>query len=554
MRIKSLHIEGFRSVGDLTMTFDPKLTILVGENNTGKSTVGVALLKVFMQASIGNDLIVNEDYPYSNPGQMTIEATLDLSHQEVEKQLVAKLVPPEYPGQDSPLHKWLRQQGLEVKFTVIRPSSPSAIPSALRWGQLHIIGGQVSIGSAANPDAGGRSWLHVARPAAEGGLPDIDGAVRGQFSLDRTLGSEVAVFAMSRYKRIEEFRDGATQGLRSGGTETLTGADVASVLFNLRNHRTRPERLRYGAVISALKSFFPRYNEIVAVESTPGGGAPEVQFYENGHPNPLSGVQLSAGAQQVVTMVTTLVAREGLVIFLENPEANLHPHGKRFLQRLVRQAAGQNQIIVTTHDPHFVEPDALQGLRRFWWTKQGTQVCGPGNTIPSKQSGQMKTALRLLGNREVFFARAVLLVEDESQQLFLMGTAPTLEKDMDAHGVSIIPVGGENGFEHFHALLDALGIPHINLKDKPWGDDRRYPPHRYFSLGAELEDFLDSQGLAEKRKGVIQQVGTNKPRVAAELGARLKQDEIPSIFQHVLDAAIHLATGEPEAPNPSIKE
>ncbi len=39
MRLSSLRIERFRSCVDVTVKFQPSITLIVGENNTGKSNI-----------------------------------------------------------------------------------------------------------------------------------------------------------------------------------------------------------------------------------------------------------------------------------------------------------------------------------------------------------------------------------------------------------------------------------------------------------------------------------------------------------------------------------
>src|SRR4030042_5454205 len=94
MHIKSLYIEGFRSIKNLTLDLDSKLTTLVGENNTGKSAIGIALNKLFSLLATGNkDHILKEDYPYGKSGRMVLRATLVFSPSEIEEQLVDKIIP-----------------------------------------------------------------------------------------------------------------------------------------------------------------------------------------------------------------------------------------------------------------------------------------------------------------------------------------------------------------------------------------------------------------------------------------------------------------------------
>ncbi len=75
MHMKSVHIQGFRSIHDQTVTFEPCITTLVGENGTGKSAVGAALAKVFRQAlDFSNDAIHLEDYRRGRGRSLIIEA------------------------------------------------------------------------------------------------------------------------------------------------------------------------------------------------------------------------------------------------------------------------------------------------------------------------------------------------------------------------------------------------------------------------------------------------------------------------------------------------
>ena len=116
----------------------------------------------------------------------------------------------------------------------------------------------------------------------------------------------------------------------------------------------------------------------------------------------------------------------------------------------------------------------------------------------------MQTALREIGNREVVFARAALLVEEETTRTFLSEITKIHGPDLHANGISMLPVDGEGGFKPFHKLLDGLGIPHVNLRDPSWGHNPRYPLDRFFSLAnqgaSSFEEYMDSQGFESLRK------------------------------------------------------
>ncbi|MCH7656202.1 MAG: AAA family ATPase [Chloroflexi bacterium] len=317
------------------------------------------------------------------------------------------------------------------------------------------------------------------------------------------------------------------------------------MLLNLKNHRERRLQQRYLDITEAFGSFFPRF-DLDAVEANPGDGKPEIQVHEEGHERPLSLQTLSSGVTQILTLVTNLVGSDGLIIFIEHPELHLHPHAIRSVESLIRKSSGVNQIVVITHDPRFVDPESPRALRRVWLTSDGTKVLAPPKDLSAAQAGQYRTALRDIGGRELVFARCVVLVEDESQQNFMLGVAPVLGRDLDAAGISVVKVDGEDGYQRYFPLLNALGIPHVALKDKRWGNKKTYPPGRFFSFGMELEDYQDGHGLAAKREAQRARLGHgSKERVQRPLAESLARDEVPEVFKELLQAAFRLATGEP---------
>jgi len=546
MIIKTINIKGFRSIQDESLTFQSGLTTLVGENNVGKSSIGLALNKLFTQATIGNDQISKQDYPYGREAPLTIEATLELTPIEISSHLISKLTPDTLDvTPNSLIQRWFSLQGSEVRISLTRPSK-SKVPY-IYWGELRFYSNQISRNTIKENMGGGDFFPFLSQLALEESIPEkISKRLSNRYTLPTNIVTDFGSFVLDHFKLLEEFRLRAIKDHREAGvTESLNGSETANVLLTLKNHADPNQKARYGEIVRSFQTLFSHYT-IDAVESTPGSNIPDVQFYEKGRREPLSIDQLSSGINEILTLITNLIAREGLVFFLEHPELHLHPHGIRWLRSFLLDSSERNQIIIVTHDTHLVDPKAVQGLRRFWWVLgQGTKIYSLSKPISPTESAQMETALRYVSNREIMFARAVLLVEDESLREFLIAVAPKLGYDIDASGVSIVFTSGHGGHRHFHTLLDALGIPHVNFRDKSWGNNPDFPSERFFSLGTEFEDFIDSQGLAEIRRVVVKEAGKSHRRPAALLGARLEKAQVPGIFNKVLETVVNLATGKP---------
>jgi predicted ATPase len=513
MRLDAFYIDGFRSYREVWVEFSHETTTLVGENNTGKSSL-IDAIRIFCEhLSSGGDHIGISDLPYGQPHLITMAARIRVSEQDIPF-LASHLKPGR--GTD----KYIRMLTGPVTVEVIR--SPDGSRKMLLQNE-----NVTASWKAENPHFDGK----VAAGSEQG-----TGFI---YPFPHPLGLELA----ARLRILAEFRSRDAGG-RSGALETSTGSETASVLLNLKNHHERSERDRYRLIIESFQKVFPRY-QVEAVQQSPAGAA-DIQFTELDRAEPLALGSVSAGIQQVLMLLTNVIGRQGLILVIEHPEQHLHPHAMRFLLKLLREASSRNQIIVTTHDPHFIDPDSLNGLRRVWWTPQtGTQIWTAEAATTPLESAQFKTVMRGLTNREMMFARAVLVVEDESQQEFVTGIAPTLGYDLDALCISVVPVHGEGGYGPYLATLRALGIPHVALKDKDWGDTATYPPARFFSFGMELEEYLDGAGLRELREVTMKEHGLAKRRVAGLLAARIEREKVPPLFEVMLERVSSLATGEP---------
>ena len=559
MIIKSIQIRGFRAIQELSLPFEPGLTTLVGENGTGKSTIALAFNTLASNCRSPQPMDP-QNYPYGVFTPSSIEATFDLTSDEIFE-LVSPSVIPEACSSESKqlLAAWLHNQGTEIKVTQPFPDASGHRNPAMTLGDLQFAGDRLGIGTDSN-EGSAVAWTREAIRIAESHSLIGDGLVsksdaaqrmKNTFGVNRPTVADLGRFIQDHFKVLDDFRVRANLGSRSGAVESLTGADTASVLLNLKSHRMRDQSDRYNKITNTFTRFYPRF-KIEAVEQVPGQGSPEVLFYESGRSSPLSYTQVSAGMQQVLTLITNLVGREGLIFFLEHPEEHLHPHTMRAVQSLLYEYKERNQIIVITHNSHFVDPRTPVGLRRVAYTlDKGAVAVTPHlpQESPARDRclGQMGTALRRVGDREVVFARSVLLVEDESQQEFLTAVAPTLGYDIDSASVSIIAVDGHDGYQAYQTVLEALEIPYIALRDKSWGHNPRYPADKFFSLDGELEECLDNHELSELRREVEKEVGTSKRRVAGLLGSRLSREQIPPIFDTVLQVAMRLSIANPQS-------
>jgi putative ATP-dependent endonuclease of OLD family len=163
-----------------------------------------------------------------------------------------------------------------------------------------------------------------------------------------------------------------------------------------------------------------------------------------------------------------------LTIFaLEEPENHLSPY---FLARIIRQVRSLTdavgaQAIVTSHSPAVlsrVDPREVRYCR-----------CDPRTRVSTVKKIKMPIGVEetakfvrgaMLSYPELYFARFVLLVEGDSEQIVLPRLAEALNLLIDPAFVAIVPLGGRH-VQHFWRLLKHLGIPHATLLDLDLGRD-----------------------------------------------------------------------------------
>lgn len=154
-------------------------------------------------------------------------------------------------------------------------------------------------------------------------------------------------------------------------------------------------------------------------------------------------------------------------IVLEEPENHLSPHYLGRIIKLVKDFGSfeRCQSVLSTHSASLVgriEPSQIRHFRldyKHVCTKVKSLVLPEDSDVQAKY---VRGAVKAYP--EIYFAKLVILGEGDSEQIILPKLLEHYEQDIDAHSISVVPLGGKH-VNHFWRLLKALEIPFVTLLD-----------------------------------------------------------------------------------------
>ncbi len=150
------------------------------------------------------------------------------------------------------------------------------------------------------------------------------------------------------------------------------------------------------------------------------------------------------------------------ILLVEDPETHLHPTLLSNLWSLVEQLPAQR--LVTTNSPDFLGAIDLRAIRRLVRRPDRTLAHGvKSKDLSESDVRRLSYHIRTLRGG-AFFARAWILVEGETEFWSLPGVASLLDHDLDAEGVRVVEFA-QAGLESVLRLAASLAMPVHALVD-----------------------------------------------------------------------------------------
>ena len=155
------------------------------------------------------------------------------------------------------------------------------------------------------------------------------------------------------------------------------------------------------------------------------------------------------------------------LIALEEPENHLSPHYLGRVMKLIKEYGTSDlcQSVVSTHSASLVGRVDPKQIRHFRLDNETKSTHIQSLSLPEDADEQAKYISEAVkAYPEIYFAKLVVLGEGDSEQVILPKILEHYGQDIDAHSISVVPLGGRH-VNHFWRLLNSLKIPYVTLLD-----------------------------------------------------------------------------------------
>jgi len=480
MYIASTRIQNYRCFKDLTIELRPGLNVIIGENNSGKTTLLKALALVFDRRSQGRPT-VHDFYrlvePINSSPRITISVTLKSSVMDTpaDRALVASWLTSLDDHWEAQLtYAFFLPDTDEAAFkealngSTDRSEFFEIVEEFLPKYVTRVYGGNPSTVMTADSETLSKfdcQFLDALR--------DVEGEMfSGKNALLRQMLEEVLDLDKEDHEK-RSLRSAFRIRSKELRTE-LTGRLDTPRLFQLVSetgagdggHPKLDGGVQESDLIAALRLFIER--ESFAFPATHQGLGYNNLLYIS--------LLLASMAFRASEKRRGQNAAVFPMLLIEEPEAHLHPALQykllaHIVSRVDREPHQNRQVFVTTHSTHVTSAARLDPIICLSVRDSGEiGVAYPARLFSETKDGKESRAYveRYLDatKSSMLFAKATLLVEGIAEQLVVPAFAIRNGRSFDEHHVAVVRVDGVT-FKHFLPLFGAGVVPELSEYSLP---------------------------------------------------------------------------------------
>ncbi len=496
MRLANVQINNYRSIQRTESVDLDEYTVFVGPNNEGKSNLlratvlGIELTKSYAKLSVR---------------QAEARRSLPL---RVPKSVLA--------GRGDTAHNWERD--FPVALQESKPNGQTSIRIELSLSEGERQQFRQDVGSRIDGSLVIR-WLLGERYAeldivkkglAKGRVREIASKVAAFISEGIDIYSILAVRTHSRAQEV-------VRSLVQSELRLLeNNPQYRDALEKIRTLREPVLRGVEKSLLGALNDFMPTINAVqINTSDERSLLRPDDILVDDGVLTSLrdkgDGVQSLVALSLMQHLAIRSASAPAVILAIEEPEAHLHPDAMHALRATLQKITEKQQVIVTTHNPIFVNRARVEG----------NVLVERNRARPARRLSEVRTALgvRIYDNLES--AELVLLVEGTTDQCvlhaLLSAMSPEIADMLNVGRVAITAMGSASKLSSNFATLANQVCGAYAVLD--FDDEGRRAVERGLSLGAvairdvillrvpgmknaEMEDLLDPVIYADHLKKI----------------------------------------------------
>ncbi|MCJ8352308.1 AAA family ATPase [Moritella sp.] len=451
--INSVRISGFRGISNLEISL-PKVTVLIGQNNAGKTSIIKAL-----QLALGDysRYLTDEDFYINSNDESRSEIIVDISIIPIDEESKRTS---EFPDEWIEVFEDLVQADIEGnQFVGIRTICEKDIIK----GGFKVSRYPLSNWNAFDNWTNNEAKINKKMSKRIDAIPfiaidaqrDIHQELREKTSYIGKVLSDIS-FESEDKVALEELIEELNQN----------AVDKSTVLSELKTHLDLLSQSFEGQGQTEITPFPKKLRDLSKQFSIHFGedatNSFSMEYHGMGTRSWASMLTVKAFIQILENKHTAEEECFFPIIAAEEPEAHLHPNAQRTLYKQLTDIKGQT--IISSHSPYLAAECKLQDLRSLINGREGVQVNSLGDGFsPEDIKKLQRDVMRFRG--EILFSKAIILFEGVTEeQLAPIFFEKHFGKSCYSVGVNCVSVAGKN-YPPFVKLAYRLGIPVCIVSD-----------------------------------------------------------------------------------------
>lgn len=452
IQLDIVRICGFRGIANLEITL-PKVTVLLGQNNSGKTSVIKA-----MQLALGDysRYLSDEDFHIADDDKRQDIITIDIRFIPVNNSVRVTEFQEEWQQE---FGDKIQSEANGNQFVAIRTT---AKPDKIKGGYIVE---RFYLDAWPEKDLWHEAKINIKNRIIKRleSIPFI--SIDAQRDIHNEL-KDKSSFIGRVLSSVEYNEEDVAELERMVAEINKEAIDKSKPLKQLKIHLDRLNQSFEGTGQTELTPFPKKIRDLAKRFSVHFGESEKNSFSMEYH---------GMGTRSWASMLTVKAFIELLskkhadevepffpILAAEEPEAHLHPNAQRTLFEQLNE--GQGQVIISTHSPYLVGMSELKNLRGLRQKSLFTNVFQIVEGLDAEDINILeREIMRFRG--ELLFSKAIILFEGVTEEQIIPAMFQVyFGKSNFSLGISCISVAGKN-YPPFIKMATSFGIPVIIVSD-----------------------------------------------------------------------------------------